>query len=432
MSKSCFVMRMAFRRTFKIFVVAGAACLFAVPAASASSNADVTRSLKTLRGSVGAYVYDLDANRAIAGRNSTKKRIIASNAKLFTGAAALERFGTGGRFTTGVWTNGVLGADGVLLGDLYLRGGGDPYFGTDAFVRKNFGSQATVENLAQAVENAGVKSVTGRIWGDETVFDSRRGTAKYGYRASGEIGGQLSGLVFNKGYNSGKFQSDPPRFAAQKLRVALRGVGVKVTTRIGVGKTPADARQIASVKSLPMASLVRQMNKPSNNYLAEMLVKSLALPAAAATADGGTVPLGSKAATTRAGGSFARRHAAGLGSRVALADGSGLSRSDRAAPREVVDILKSLTAEQEYAEFSASLPVAGIDGTLAKRMRGSAAQRRCRAKTGTLSNVSTLSGYCNTSGGRKIAFSILQNKVAPYLAKMREDKIVATIAALTK
>lgn len=417
-------------RTSTLLAAFAAACLLAVPTAAATSESDVARSLRSLKGGVGAYVYDVGANRAVASRNAGAKRIIASNAKLFTGAAVLEKFGTGGRFSTGVWSDGVLGADGVLLGDIYLRGGGDPYFGSDAFVRKNFGSQATVENLAAAVEAAGVKRVTGRIWGDETVFDARRGTAKYGFRASGEIGGLLSGLVYNKGYNAGRFQSDPPRFAAQRLRVALRAVGVRVTSKIGVGATPNSARRIASVNSLPMASLVRQMNKPSNNYLAEMLIKSLALPAAAADPKGGTIPLGSKAATTRAGGSFARRHAASMGSRVSLADGSGLSRSDRAAPREVVDILKALTKESESADFNASLPIAGIDGTLNKRMRGTAAQRRCQAKTGTLSNVSALSGYCSTSGGRKIAFSILQNSVTPYLAKNREDRIVATIAAL--
>lgn len=420
------------RKAPHIFVALVAACLLLAPTASASTETQVARSLKALKGSAGAYVYDLDADRAVAGRSAGAKRILASNAKLFTGSAALEKFGTGGRFSTGVWTNGVLGADGVLLGDLYLRGGGDPYFGTDAFVRKNFGSQATVENLAEEIEEAGVKRVTGRIWGDESVFDSRRGTAKYGYRANGEIGGQLSGLAFNKGYSSGRFQSDPPRFAAQRLRVALRAAGVRVTSQIGVGTTPADARRIAFVNSLPMASLVRQMNKPSNNYLAEILLKTLALPSAAAAPTGGIVPVGTKAATTRAGGSFARRHAAGFGSRVYLADGSGLSRSDRAAPREVVDMLRAMTAEEEAEEFNGSLPIAGVDGTLAKRMRGTAAQRRCIAKTGTLSNVSTLSGYCNTSSGRRIAFSILQNYTTPYLAKMREDRIVATIAALQK
>ena len=113
-----------------------------------------------------------------------------------------------------------------------------------------------------------------------------------------------------------------------------------------------------------MASIVRQMNKPSNNYLAEMLIKALAMPPAAASTEGGTVPIGTPAATTRAGAAIARRHSQSLGGEVTLADGSGLSREDRAAPREVVDMLTTIVARDEFEEFETSLAIAGVDGTL--------------------------------------------------------------------
>ena len=175
------------------------------------------------------------------------------------------------------------------------------------------------------------------------------------------------------------------------------------------------------------------MDKPSNNYLAEMLAKSLAMPVSAADDDddGGLVPLGNTSATTASGNSVSRRHAATFGSKVRLADGSGLSRSDNAAPREVVDLLRGVQKTPAFTDFKASLPIAGVDGTLASRMRR--LDRRtasCIAKTGTLSNVSSLSGYCTTAGGDLVAFSILQNRVSPAAARRQQDRVAALIAAL--
>ena len=91
---------------------------------------------------------------------------------------------------------------------------------------------------------------------------------------------------------------------------------------------------------------------------------------------------------------------------------------------------RSLAGRDDFETFEESLAIAGVDGTLAKRMRGTSAQRRCKGKTGTLSNVSALSGYCETAGGRRVAFAILQNVVAPYNARAQQDRLVASIAAL--
>lgn len=415
--------------------IAAAACLIAVALvptrADASSRLDVKRTMNGLSGGAGAYAWNITDGRAVAARNAGTGRIIASNAKLFTAAAILARYGTGGRFSTGVYAEGTLAA-GTLTGDLYLRGGGDPLFGNASFVTTNFGSGATLEKLAQDLENAGVKKVTGTIYGDESVFDSRRGTVYSGFSRNGDIGGSLGGLMVNKGFVSGRWQANPPAFAAQRLRAALQGVGITVTSKTGIAKTPVSAKRLASVRSLPTSALVRQMNKPSNNYLAEMLAKALAMPPSAADddEDGGLVPLGNTSATTASGNSVSRRHAATFGSKVQLADGSGLSRSDNAAPREVVDLLRGVQKSPAFTDFKASLPIAGVDGTLAPRMRRGSAYRKCFAKTGTLSNVSSLSGYCTTAGGDTVAFSILQNRVAPASARAQQDRVAAQIAAL--
>ncbi|MFT4048986.1 MAG: D-alanyl-D-alanine carboxypeptidase/D-alanyl-D-alanine-endopeptidase [Solirubrobacterales bacterium] len=412
-------------------LVALALCLTAATPASATTSSDVKRAMNALGGGAGAYAWNITDNHAVAGRNASYARILASNTKLFTAAAALDRYGTGGRFSTGVYYDGTL-SDGVLTGDLYLRGGGDPLFGNASYVTANFGSGATLETLARNVKSAGIKQVTGTIYGDQSAWDAKRGTAYSNWGRSSDIGGVLGGLIVNKGFVSGRYQGNPPVFAAQRLRAALSSAGVKVSSKTSAANAPTDARRIASVRSLPMSALVRQMDKPSNNYLAESLVKSLAMPSSSADddSDGGEVPLGAKSATTKAGYSVAEKFAAKLGSKVRMIDGSGLSRSDHAAPREVVDLLRGVQKRVQFTDFRASLPIAGVDGTLASRMRGSAAYKMCQAKTGTLSNVSSLSGYCTSADGDLIAFSILQNRVSPSAAHGQQDRLAAAIAGL--
>ncbi|MBK5229574.1 MAG: D-alanyl-D-alanine carboxypeptidase [Thermoleophilia bacterium] len=429
-----------------IALIAGTLCLLALPvAAAATAHAatpgDLKRAARGLPGASGSYVYDVTAGKPLLNQRGGAKRILASNTKLFTAATALARYGPDKHFITSLWTDGTV-QNGVLNGNVYLRGGGDPLFGNTAYVKRFFGSGATVEQLALNARIVGITGITGRVYGDESMFDSLRGTATYGFRRSGEIGGQLGALIFNKGLNGGAYQSNPPRFAAQRMRAALKAAGVPVTGSTGVQPTPPGSRVIAYVESLPVSQIVHLMDKPSNNYLAEMLAKGLAMPAEAlrgggaapgggAAASGGDLVLTNAApATTRAGTGVARGFARTLGSRVAMGDGSGLSRTDRAAPREVVDLLRGMSTRAGFAPFDQSLPIAGVDGTLKNRMRGTDASRRCRGKTGTLSNVSALSGYCTTASGRLIAFSILNNRVWPPAARAAQDRIVKAIADL--
>jgi D-alanyl-D-alanine carboxypeptidase/D-alanyl-D-alanine-endopeptidase (penicillin-binding protein 4) len=379
--------------------------------------------LRSVGGSSGVYIYDITAGKPLTGKKSTTRRILASNAKLFTTAAALDQFGLDGRFATRIYTDGTI-AGGIVNGNVFIRGGGDPTFGSDSYAKRHYSSAATIEQLAGKLALSGVTQITGGVYGDETAFDSRRGTAKYGFRRSGEIGGQLSGLAFDRGLTtSGRaWQTDPPRYAATKLREELQDAGVDVDGAIGVRVAPVGATELAAIESLAMSRLISLTNKPSNNFLSEMLLKGLALN------DQGKA--GSTPATTGRGASLARLFAASLRSRVSLGDGSGLSRTDRAAPREVVDLLRGMQNRVDFPQYYASLSVPGVDGTLYKRMRGTAASKRCAAKTGTLSNVSALSGYCTTAQGHIAAFSILQNNVWPGGAHSVQNRIVTTLAAV--
>jgi D-alanyl-D-alanine carboxypeptidase/D-alanyl-D-alanine-endopeptidase (penicillin-binding protein 4) len=369
----------------------------------------------------GAYVVNTTDGRTVFRLRSGTARILASNTKLFTTATALVRFGPEGTLGTEVRGVGDPEADGVWRGDLYLRGGGDPAFGSRSFTRRAYGSgAATVEDLAVRLEQAGITSVTGRIVGDESRFDSRRGGPESGYRTSSYVG-PLSALAYNRGLASERgfsFQTNPPAFAATRLTAALERRGIDVARRPKEGRTPAGAQVIASADSLPMARLARITNKPSDNYFAEMLNKAIGLQASGR----GTTARGAAAVA-----GFARR----LGAPARIVDGSGLSRANRASPRRVVRLLSAMQRhEDEFPAFFGSLAVAGRDGTLASRMRRGPARGRCRGKTGTLSNVSALSGYCTARSGDVYAFSILMNGVYPPGARRLQDTMAQAIAGM--
>jgi D-alanyl-D-alanine carboxypeptidase/D-alanyl-D-alanine-endopeptidase (penicillin-binding protein 4) len=132
--------------------------------------------------------------------------------------------------------------------------------------------------------------------------------------------------------------------------------------------------------------------------------------------------------STRGGARVAMAYARSLGVRVNLVDGSGLSRSDQAAPKQVARLLDRLREEPGFSSLYASLPIAGRDGTLFDRMRRGAARDRCRGKTGTLSNVSALSGYCEAVSGDSYAYSILMNGVYPVGARKLQDLMLQALS----
>ena len=402
-----------------IAVVGSPTAASATPAAKLGSA--LASQMRTAGSYSGAYVVNLSSGRRVFGWKSGYPRILASNTKLFTTSAALARYGTDGTLGTEVLGRGSLDEEGIWRGDLYLRGGGDPTFGSGRFTRRSYRSGATVEKLAKALDLAGIERVTGRVVGDESRFDSLRGGPDSGYGTSIWVG-PLSALSFNRGLaNEGgsAFQVNPPAFAASRLDAALEARGVPVRRKPVAGRAPAGLEVLASVESPPMARLVKLTNKPSDNFFAETLVKDLALQARGR---------GTTAGGARIAAAFARR----VGSGAKLADGSGLSRSNRASPYRVVRLLSALTRRDEYDAFLASLPIAGSDGTLYDRMQRGAAHRRCRAKTGTLSDVSALSGYCRARSGDTYAYSILMNGMYPGTARTIQDRMVQAIASVDR
>jgi D-alanyl-D-alanine carboxypeptidase/D-alanyl-D-alanine-endopeptidase (penicillin-binding protein 4) len=355
----------------------------------------------------GALAVDLDSGSTIYSRRPDTPRTPASVEKLYTTSTALTLYGTEGHLTTRLL--GDVGVDpaGSLIGNLYIHGGGDPYFGA-----------AQVSALADhLVFDLGLREVTGRVIGDESGFDSLRGPPSEGYRTTSEVG-PLSALTYNRGRTGARrpyWQTTPPLYAARALQRELERRDVLVGAAARRGVTPPTAIPLAEQPSMTIAELARATNVPSDNFNAETLIKALG-------AEFGT------GGTTRAGAVVVRRTMAGFGVRPRVIDGSGLSHSNRTTPRQVVTLLQHMEADQAGPALESSLAVAGRSGTLVRRMRGTAARNRCQAKTGTLNGVSALAGYCQTTAGARVAFAFLMNRVNPYGARVLQDRMATALA----
>lgn len=411
----------------------GSAAAATAPVGTAALKDRLAALMRSAGSGSGAWVGVAEpGGKTLFSSRGTKGRILASNMKLFTTAAAVNRLGADGRLVTSVWTTdraarppeeegepappeeGSEPPDPptlkrTLRGDLFLVGDGDPALGSASFAKRNGLPLTRLKKLAADVRKAGVRRVKGKLRVDATIFDRRRGTGVSGWST---YIGPLAGLT----YNSGGGARDPALAAGQAFRKVLSKRGVKVRG-VARGKLPARARRsepVATVRSPALARLLDETNKTSNNFYAEMLLKRLA------------ARRGSKG-TTRKGARAVRRFARSVGTKVRARDGSGLSRANKASPKQVGRLLAAMADREGGKAFVSSLPVAGREGTVRFRMRGSAAQGRCRAKTGTLSGVSALSGYCET-GGRTLAFSILMNGVDVTAARSLQDRIAATVA----
>lgn len=370
--------------------------------------------LRGAGGSSGTWVYDTEANQnpLLFSDNANKPRIPASNQKLFTTAAFLSELGARARLETRAFAEGKLsGPDGsTLAGDLVVVGDGDPAFGTARFARANDQPVTRVSALAGSIAKAGVKRISGRILADDTIFDRER--------RSGPYLSPLSGLSFNNGYAGGDYASAPELEAAKGLKQALRKRGVRVNGKVGRTDLPAsqlDEEPLASVASPTVAALIEETNVPSNNFFAEMLLKRLG-------ASGG------KKGTRHRGNQKVEAFADSVGTNVNSIDGSGLSRKNKASAEEVGKLLVAMAEPgSAAAAFRDSLPVAGREGTVSDRMEGTAAEGNCQTKTGTLSDVAALSGYCEADN-HTIAFSILFNDANVDAARLAQDRMAAAIA----
>jgi D-alanyl-D-alanine carboxypeptidase/D-alanyl-D-alanine-endopeptidase (penicillin-binding protein 4) len=345
-----------------------------------------------------AVAVDLATGETLYSRNATLPLLPASNEKLAVTYAALTALGPEFRIETDVLQDGA--------GNLILKGYGDPTL-----------SSTQLKSLARQVRAAGITRVSGGVLADESWFDTRR-TAD-GWKAAFYITEcpPLSALVVDRG-RLGRYTSrDPALAAAQLFRAALARNGVRVAQGATHGNAPADAQVVASVDSPKLLTIVHSMDVNSDNFYAEMLLKELG----AVQADRGSSSAG-------AGVVMGLLSQAGVPlDGVRIVDGSGLSLLDRLTASTLASLLSTMWNDVELRlELVSSLPVAGRTGTLHDRMTRTAARGVVRAKTGTTSNASALSGYA----GDRFVFSILQNgyPVSWTWARTAQDRFATALA----
>ena len=455
-------------------------------AAAAASTTALGRRLSGIlddsrsRSETDVSVLDASTGAVVYARRSTSPNMPASNTKILTAVAAMHVLGPDYRFSTDVVRRGRV-TDGVLHGNLYLVGHGDPTT-----------RQADYARLAKAVRAAGITRVTGKVVADGSFFDAQRynpgwstsyaseyyaaqtaaltvapnadldsGTVivkvkggargqrpslsttpaaakKYvrlvnkattssstGVSLSRGLGGNqitVRGRVRSGATWSGLVTVDKPElYAAAVFRRELGTAKITVEGTTSLGTTPATKRtRVARDRSMTLSALLVPFLKLSNNLHAEALTKTMG------TLDGEPGSWAGGLARTTA-------YVRGLGVPVkgfSLTDGSGVTRRNRVSPRTMAAVLVEVRSEGWWKAFDKGLPVAGVDshwvgGTLRHRMNGTRAADNAHAKTGSLTGVTALSGYVTGRDGRRYAFSIISNYAGSTPRPVENELVVA-------
>ncbi len=437
---------------------------------------------------LGIAIVDLATGEELYAKDADAGLNLASNTKLLTTVAALGVLGSGFHWRTAIYSDKLDEATGVVDGNLYVRGRGDPEL-----------SQRDLRELAADVAARGIRTITGKLVVDGAYFDDQVEPPHYdeqpneraGFRAPvasfgvgrsavtvvvvAEPGGtgasvrlepdsgdyvrlvkkevttvttghtrirveskpkgdhvdiEVSGQIrASEGdYELRRRVDDPARFAGEVFRKALAERGVKIEHGgVTAGAVPQGAREVAAHDSLALASIIRDMNKYSDNYIAESVLKTM----------GAETRAGGGPGTWADGQAAVRAYLGKLGVTGYRADnGCGLFGSTSVTPHQLVTLLRAAHADfKMFPDLLASLPIGGVDGTLAKRWHGRAAAGRVRAKTGTLDRVISLSGYVGMDASHLIAFAIVENDMPSGqrgAARALADEIVDDLLAYVR
>lgn len=435
----------------------------------------------------GVLVVDPATGDTLYSRHAAKLFLPASNMKLVTASVALARLGADFRYVTTVAARGSV-ADGTLRGDLLVYGRGDPTVSDSAIGD----AMAPLRAMADSLYAAGIRRITGRLAVGADVFPGP--TLGFGWSwddLSEGYGAPVDELLFNDGYalvhvragdrpdavpaavsspardypvlqvdartvsraDAAALRDDPLRAVADTLSGTVDVLGaiadgdtatlvVPFTNPdgaylaallealhdrgIAVDEQPADPTApvdtLFRMRSEPLAALLPAVLKPSQNQMAEMLLRTVALQATG---------IGVVDSAFRVERDQLLAWGAPSDGFV-LRDGSGLSRYDYLSPETIVHVLAAMAASPDSGAFAAALPVAGVDGTLEHRMRGTAAEGNVHAKTGSLAGARSLSGYATTADGGRVIFSALCNNFSVPGGQVIEtlDDIAVGLASL--
>jgi len=434
----------------------------------------------------GIQVLDPEDNKVLLEINPDKPFLPASVLKVVTTAAAVEKLGPGFKYRTGVYTNGILDENGALSGDVILVGRGDPNL-MDAY--GDLQQAPALPGLAVKLRSLGIREIKGDIIGDDSYFDSAdkiwTAVEKYGspvtalsinnntlqvtvrptkykqrvavsiepsvsyfrirnlattgsskakqtlaislQQASNTI--TVSGILpASKTFTKTVILHKPAETTASIFKDEIKRQGIEVRGKVSAvhaGDVLPDTRKqwtlLAEHQSLPLIRTLEIINKRSQNLHAEMLLRTLG----AELRGSGTNEAGLDAVK-----SFLVE--AGIDSeKIRLDDGCGLSRENFLTPRFQTSLLEFLLKQSYFNLFYNTLAVSGIDGTLRNRLSAGEVKGSIHAKTGTLTGVTTLSGYITTQSGKNLVFSIFANQVtATAPVKKTIDEICSLLATL--
>jgi len=435
---------------------------------------------------VSAIVLEADSGKTLYARDDKTPMNAASNVKIVTTASALSLLGPEYRWRTTVAVVGPLSgpplpAGGEVSGDLYLRGSGDPTLSTE-----------DLNALVGELVALGLHKVRGALVIDDSLFtggyvppayeQKNDSTASRTASSAASLDGNVVGVTVIPGPSAGapaRIVVDPPSpyftiagrvvtaasgpaapavdtkedgqhtrvnvagrirlgaeprtiyrrvanpslFVGQTLRQMLERRGITIGGAVHVGAAPAQGlRVLATHDSAPLAVVVQDLNKRSNNFAAEQLLRTMG------------AEIGGRPGSWDKGLKAVARYLAGVGIKAGtyqMTNGSGLYDSNRFSAAQIATILRAASHDFRIsAEFLASLAIAGTDGTIAHRMGATLAERYVRAKTGTLANVSCLSGFAGSPGHLPLVFSILVNDVPnPVDARRAQDRIAEILVA---
>ena len=347
----------------------------------------------------------------VGERNADLAVIPASTQKLPVAAAALELLGADFRYTTTAVVDSSP-VDGVVEGDLYLVGGGDPLLSSDWYPASNLElnavtSPTSFDTLADRVVAAGVTAVRGSIVGDGTRYDDEYFAPGWGDGVAGLEAGPYDALMANDSRVLGDplRSGEPNEAAAREFALLLEARGVSVGESARNGDAPDDAIELASIDSAPMSDVIAEMLGNSDNNTAELMVKELGYSI-------------SSVGTREAGLALVRQQLVDWDvddSSIVLADGSGLSLDNRLTCDAIVTVLQQTGFESPIGQ---GLPVAGQTGTLSNVFTDHPVAGRLRGKTGTLNNppfnvdppaVKALAGYLPVEGGSAVEYALVLN-----------------------
>ncbi len=325
---------------------------------------------------VGMIVYDLTADSILYKVNERQALRPASTMKAITAITALDRLGGSHQFRTQLYYTGEV-QDSTLYGDLYCVGGFDPAFNSD-----------DMRAFAESVQQMGIDTIRGRIVADRTMKD---------------------GDLLGEGWC---WDDDNPKISPlslgrdinflERFVTALSDEGIVLDIRLSEGRLPSEARILCS-RFHSMDQILQRMMKMSDNFYAEAMFYQIARstgrrPAKAKDAAGVIKQLIQKVGNGK--------------NPYRIADGSGLSLYNYVTPELEMRLLRYAYLNKNiYEHLLPSLPIAGWDGTLKTRMKGTFAEGNVKAKTGTVTGVSALAGYCTAANGHQLCFSMINQGI---------------------